>query len=95
VDRSKNEESDDAHTMHPDSLKSTVRSSKLKGADMRGIQKITNKDGTKSYRAQVRLNDGLSPQSQSFPTLVEARTWKAQEETRRRQGMYFPSMTSK
>jgi hypothetical protein len=41
------------------------------------------------------LNDGLSPQSKSFPTLIEARTWKAQEETKRRQGMYFPSMTSK
>ena len=33
MDRSKSEESDDAHTMHTDSLKSTVRSSKLKGAD--------------------------------------------------------------
>ena len=84
-----------AHTVHTDSLKSTARSSKPKGADMRGIQKITNKDGTKSYRAQVRLNDGLPPQSKSFPTLMEARTWKAQEETKRRQGMYFPTMTSK
>ena len=81
--------------MHTDPLKSTARSSKHKGADMRGIQKITNKDGTYSYRAQVRLNDGIPPQSKSFPTLVEARTWKAQEETKRRQGMYFPSMTSK
>ncbi len=62
---------------------------------MRGIQKIPNKDGTKSYRAQVRLNDGLPPQSKSFPTLMEARAWKAQEETKRRQGMYFPTMTSK
>jgi hypothetical protein len=26
---------------------------------------------------------------------MEARTWKAQEETKRRQGMYFPTMTSK
>lgn len=95
MDRSKNEKTVDAHTMHTDSLKSTARSSKLKGADMRGIQKIPNKDGTKSYRAQVRLNDGLPPQSKSFPTLLEARTWKAQEETKRRQGMYFPTMTSK
>lgn len=94
-DRSKSEKTVDAHTMHTDSLKSTVRSSKQKGADMRGIQKIPNKDGTKSYRAQVRLNDGLPPQSKSFPTLMEARTWKAQEETKRRQGMYFPTMTSK
>lgn len=95
MDRSKNEKTVDAHTMHTDSLKSTARSSKLKGADMRGIQKIKNKDGTYSYRAQVRLNDGIPQQSKSFPSLVEARTWKAQEETKRRQGMYFPSMTSK
>jgi type I site-specific restriction endonuclease len=59
MDRSKNEKTVDAHTMHTVSLKSTARSSKLKGADMRGIQKIPNKDGTKSYKAQVRLNDGL------------------------------------
>lgn len=95
MDRSKSEKTDDAHTMHTDALKSTVRSSKLKGADMRGIQKLKNKDGTYSYRAQVRLNDGIPQQSKSFPSLVEARTWKAQEETKRRQGMYFPSMTSK
>ena len=95
MDRSKNEKTVDAHTMHTDSLKSTVRSSKPKGADMRGIQKIKNKNGSYSYRAQVRLKDGLPLQSKSFPTLVEARTWKAQEETKRRQGMYFPTMTSK
>jgi len=84
-----------AHTVHTGSLKSTVRSSKPRDADMRGIKKIKNKDGTYSYRAQVRLNDGLPHQSKSFPTLMEARTWKAQEETKRRQGMYFPTMTSK
>ena len=95
MDRSKNEKTVDAHAMHTDSLKSTARSSKPKGVDMRGIQKIKNKDGTYSYRAQVRLNDGIPQQSKSFPSLVEARTWKAQEETKRRQGMYFPSMTSK
>jgi len=44
-DRSKNEKTVDAHTIHTDSLKSTARSSKLKGSDVRGIQKITNKDG--------------------------------------------------
>lgn len=62
---------------------------------MRGIKKIKNKNGTYSFRAQVRLNDGLPHQSKSFPTLMEARTWKAQEETKRRQGLYFPTMTSK
>lgn len=95
MDRSKSEENCDAHTMHTESLKSTVRSSKHKGAGMRGIQKIKNKDGSNCYRAQVRLNDGISQQSKSFPSLVQARTWKAHEETKRRHGMYFPSMTSK
>lgn len=69
-----------AHTMHTDSLKSTARSSKRRNAEMRGIKKIKNKGGTYSFRAQVRLNDGLPHQSKSFPTLMEARTWKAQEE---------------
>lgn len=95
MDRSKSEKTVDAHTMHTGSLKSTVRSSKPRDADMRGIQKIKNKDGSYSYRAQVRLNDGLPPQSKSWPTLPEARRWKAQEETKRNQGMYFPTMTSK
>lgn len=85
----------DAHTLHTHSLKSPVLKRNPKGTDMTGIQKIRNKDGTYSYRAQVRLTDGLPQQSKSFPTLVEARTWKAQEEVKRRQGLYFPSMTSK
>jgi hypothetical protein len=67
----------DARTMHTDLLNDTVRSNKQKDADMRGIQKTKNKDGSYSYRAQVRLNDGLSPQSKSFSNLVEARAWKA------------------
>lgn len=95
MDHVKNEKAVDAHTMHTVSLKSTARSSKPKGAEMRGIKKIKNKGGTYSFRAQVRLNDGLPHQSKSFPTLMEARAWKAQEETKRRQGMYFPTMTSK
>lgn len=95
MDHVKSEKTVDAQIMHTDSLKSTARSSKPKGAEMRGIQKIKNKHGGYSYRDQVRLNDGLPPQSKSIPTLMEARTWKAQEETKRRQGMYFPTMTSK
>lgn len=62
---------------------------------MRGILKRKSKTGVISYRAQVRLNDGLPPQSKTFPTLLEARAWKTQEEAKRRQGMYLPSMTSK
>lgn len=95
MDHVKSEKTVDAQIMHTDSLKSTARSSKPKGAEMRGIQKIKNKHGGYSYRDQVKLNDGLPPQSKSIPTLMEARTWKAQEETKRRQGMYFPTMTSK
>ena len=62
---------------------------------MPGISKRRHKNGSYTYRAQVRLNDGLHPQSKTFPTLVEARAWKTQEEAKRRQGMYLPSMTSK
>jgi integrase len=62
---------------------------------MPGILKRRNKNGTYSYRAQVRLKDGMPHQSKTFPTLVEARAWKTQEEAKRRQGMYLPSMTSK
>jgi hypothetical protein len=62
---------------------------------MPGISKRRHKNGSYTYRAQVRLNDGLPPQSKTFPTLVEARAWKTQEEAKRRQGMYLPSMTSK
>ena len=62
---------------------------------MRGILKRKNKSGGYTYRAQVRLNDGLGPQSKTFPTLMEARAWKTQEEAKRRQGLYLPSMTSK
>ena len=75
MDHVKNEKTVDAHTMHTDSLKRTARSSKQKGADMRGIQKITNKDGTKSYRAQVRLNDGLPPQSNGFQRISDG-SWR-------------------
>lgn len=85
----------DAHTLHTNSLNITAREWKPKGTEMRGIQKIRNTDGSYSYRAQIRLNDGLPQQSKNFPTLVEARAWKAQEEFKRRQGMYFPEMTSK
>lgn len=60
---------------------------------MPGIQKRRNKNGVYTYRAQVRLNDGMPPQSKTFPTLPEARAWKTQEEAKRRQGMYLPSMT--
>lgn len=67
MDHVKNEKTVDAHIMHTVSLKSTARSSKLRGADMRGIQKIKNKYGNYSYRAQVRLNDGLPHNQKTSP----------------------------
>jgi len=85
----------EAHLWPTDSLANTVHGSNRRKADMRGILKRKNKDETYSYRAQVRLNDGMPPQSKTFPTLLEARAWKTQEEAKRRQGMYLPSMTSK
>ncbi|MBS0628214.1 MAG: hypothetical protein JSS09_08395 [Verrucomicrobia bacterium] len=78
----------EAHSWPTGSLATTAFSNNQKRADMSGILKRKNKDGTYSYRAQVRLKDGMPPQSKTFPTLMEARTWKTQEEAKRRQGMY-------
>lgn len=44
----KSEKTVNTHTMHTDSLKSTARSSQPKGTDMRGIQKIKNKEEVSS-----------------------------------------------
>lgn len=85
----------EAHSWPTESLATTAFSNNQKRADMSGILKRKNKNGSCSYRAQVRLKDGMPPQSKTFPTLIEARTWKTQEEAKRRQGMYLPSMTSK
>lgn len=78
----------EAHTRPSDSLTTTAHGSNPRKADMREILKRRSKNGTYSYRAQVRLNDGMPPQSKTFPTLLEARSWKTQEEAKRRQGMY-------
>lgn len=84
-----------SETLATDSLATVAHGSNPRKADVRGILKRKNKNGGYSYRAQVRLNDGMPPQSKTFPTLPEARAWKTQEEAKRRQGMYLPSMTSK
>ena len=59
-----------SHSRLTDSLDITAFSDNQKRADMSGILKRPNKNGTYSYRAQVRLKDGMLPQSKCFPTLA-------------------------
>lgn len=47
---------------------------------MAHTQKRKNKDGTYSYRVQIRNNDGHPPQSKTVPTLQEAKDWAIKEE---------------
>ncbi len=54
MDRSKNKKTVDAHTMHTDSLKSTARSSKPKGTDMRGIKLLRLHNETTKAAARYR-----------------------------------------
>ena len=75
----------ETHLWPTESLVSAAHGSNPRKADMRGILKRKNKNGSYGYRAQVRLNDGVPPQSKTFPTLLEARAWKTQEEAKRRQ----------
>jgi integrase len=57
---------------------------------MAHIQKRKNKDGTFSYRVQIRNNDGHPPQSKTVPTFQEAKDWAVDEEARRRNSVYNP-----
>lgn len=59
---------------------------------MATIQKRKKKNGTFSYRVMIRQSDGFPEASKTFPTRQEAKDWATQEEARRRQGAYFPSM---
>lgn len=58
-------------------------------------QRRNNKDGTYSYRMQIRNNDGHPPESKSFPTFQEAKDWGIQEAARRRQAVYNPQKNRK
>ena len=55
---------------------------------MASIRKRTNKDGSASYRVDVRLK-GFPPQRATFHRLTDAKKWGQQTETAIREGRYF------
>lgn len=55
---------------------------------MATIQKRTGKDGSVSYRAQVRLK-GFPPESATFQRLTDAKAWAARMEIEIRAGRHF------
>ena len=55
---------------------------------MASIQKRTNKDGTTSYRVEVRLK-GYPPQRASFARLTDAKKWAGSTEAAIRERRYF------
>lgn len=71
-------------------IRSSVHLNQNGDEQMATIQKRKNKDGSTSYKVTIKLGDGLPPQYKSLPTFQEAKDWAAQEEAKRRQGLYFP-----
>lgn len=55
---------------------------------MASIRKRTNKDGSTSYRVDVRLK-GFSPQRATFSRLTDAKKWAQHTESAIREGRYF------
>jgi hypothetical protein len=67
----------------------------MESKEMATIQKRKNKNGTLSYKALIRIKDGLPSTCKSFPTLQEAKDWALKEEANRRQQIYFPEQIRK
>ncbi len=61
---------------------------------MANIRKRTNKDGSASYRVDVRLK-GCPPQRATFKRLTDARKWEQQTEAAIREGRYFKTTESR
>ncbi len=55
---------------------------------MASIRKRSNKDGSSSYRVDVRLK-GFPPQRATFKRLTDAKKWAGQTEAAIREGRYF------
>ncbi len=55
---------------------------------MASIRKRANKNGTTSYRVEVRLK-GFPPQRATFKRLTDAKVWAGQTEAAIREGRYF------
>lgn len=61
---------------------------------MASIRKRTNKDGTTSYRVDVRLK-GFPAQRATFSRLTDARKWEQHTEAAIREGRYFKTAQSR
>ena len=55
---------------------------------MASIRKRVNKNGSHSYRVDVRLK-GFSPQRATFTRLTDAKKWAQHTEAAIREGRYF------
>jgi len=61
---------------------------------MASIRKRTNKDGSTSYRVDVRLK-GFPPQRATFKRLTDAKSWATNTESAIREGRYFKTTESR
>jgi integrase len=61
---------------------------------MASIKKRINKDGSETYRVQVRMK-GYPPQNATFPTKTKAKHWAQQTESAIREGRYFHQAEAK
>lgn len=61
---------------------------------MASIQKRIKKDGTTSYRVEVRLK-GFPPQRATFERKTDAKTWASNTESAIREGRYFRTTESR
>jgi len=60
---------------------------------MASIRKRTRKDGSASYRAEIRMK-GHPPESKTFPRLTDAKKWVQDTESAIRDGRYFKTRES-
>jgi integrase len=58
------------------------------------IQTRKTRDGTTSYRVQIRLQ-GFPPQTATFSRRTDAKQWATQTEAALREGRYFPTQEAK
>jgi integrase len=64
------------------------------GVQLPSIRKRANKDGSVSYRVDVRLK-GFPPQRATFGRLTDAKKWASQTESAIREGRYFRTSESR
>jgi hypothetical protein len=66
----------------------------LSACVMSSIRKLINRDGSSSYRVDIRLK-GFRPQRATFSRLTDARKWGQHTEAAIREGRYFKTAEAK